>query len=270
MSPTQAQFTKAYSDLPETDKLDCTSSFFETEVKECTFGDNNSDTTVVLFGDSHAAQWLPTIQAIAIDKKWRVITLVKNACSPADIEYVLPTIGRRYVECEQWRAAALRRINEIRPVVVIVASAKSYTRFQHRPVSASTWYTGWVQTLEALNDTGAHILHLRDTPLPGFEVPHCLARAVWQASWRLPSPCNFERDSAIDENLRQLEEQASEQFNHVTYVDLTKYICPSEICKSEREGFVLYRDSHHLTASFARSLAPVLEEMLNKELMKDK
>ena len=45
-------------------------------------------------------------------------------------------------------------------------------------------------------------------------------------------------------------------------VDLTDAICRTDPCPTERDGFVLYRDAHHLTTRFAESLAPLLAEKI--------
>ena len=38
---------------------------------ECVYGALGSDTTIVLFGDSHAAQWFPALDSIAAVRQWR-------------------------------------------------------------------------------------------------------------------------------------------------------------------------------------------------------
>ena len=47
-------------------------------------------------------------------------------------------------------------------------------------------------------------------------------------------------------------------------IDLTSEICPDDRCGVSRSGKVLYMDSHHLTASYASSLAPALAARLRE------
>jgi hypothetical protein len=41
-------------------------------------------------------------------------------------------------------------------------------------------------------------------------------------------------------------------------VDLSAATCPRDPCPVVVDGMLVYRDSHHLTATFAASLAPTL------------
>jgi hypothetical protein len=41
-------------------------------------------------------------------------------------------------------------------------------------------------------------------------------------------------------------------------------ICSAHVCSAERQGQIVFRDRQHLTASFAGSLAPMLEKEMNK------
>jgi hypothetical protein len=46
-------------------------------------------------------------------------------------------------------------------------------------------------------------------------------------------------------------------------VDLSDVICPTKgKCPAVVDGMIVYRDDHHLTATFAASLAPILAERL--------
>ena len=47
-----------------------------------------------------------------------------------------------------------------------------------------------------------------------------------------------------------------------TMIDLTAVICPYVLCPAVHEGMITYRDAHHLTATFAESLADELAPLL--------
>jgi hypothetical protein len=55
-------------------------------LSQCEYGDRNSGTAVVLFGDSHAEHWFPAIESIANDKHWRLLTLLKSSCPAARVQ----------------------------------------------------------------------------------------------------------------------------------------------------------------------------------------
>jgi hypothetical protein len=55
---------------------------------------------------------------------------------------------------------------------------------------------------------------------------------------------------------------AAAKVPNATLVDLTDYLCPRELCPPVIGGTMVWRDSHHLTATYARSLAGPLGQAL--------
>ncbi len=53
----------------------------KSKAKVCTYGDKDSSTKVLLFGDSHAASWLPALDALGKSQHWRILNLTKSALS---------------------------------------------------------------------------------------------------------------------------------------------------------------------------------------------
>jgi hypothetical protein len=45
-------------------------------------------------------------------------------------------------------------------------------------------------------------------------------------------------------------------------LDMNDLICPGGTCSAERQGEVVFRDSQHMTGSFAASLGPALAAKL--------
>jgi peptidoglycan/LPS O-acetylase OafA/YrhL len=266
-SPAQARFTRAGEDRPDVYGQDCFAGFFD-GVKQCTFGAQDSSKTVVLFGDSHAAQWFPALELIAQNEHWRLITFLKSACAPEDVSYVYPAIARRYTECEQWRSSVLEQIKELRPALVFVTGSQLYVRSPPSGtalVSEADYLAGAKRTLKKLDESGTQTLLLRDSPVPGFNVPGCLARSAWHGRWRQPSQCSFDRRGAVDTTVHELEIQAAQEFQRVRYVDLTDYLCDERICSPEKAGVVIYSDANHLSVPFVISFAPTLKNILRSK-----
>jgi peptidoglycan/LPS O-acetylase OafA/YrhL len=258
----QARFIKARQDIPVIYQDQCITLAFDTDVKDCVYGRKDSNKTIVLFGDSYAAHWFPAVNAIAEAEGWRLVPLFKAACAPVDTPYIYPRIGRRYTECEQWRESALKRIEEMRPALVMVAHGALYVGEQPL-VSPPAWLEGAGKTLNALNRSGARIAYLRGTPAPSLDVVGCLARGAWQSPWRRPKPCTFERAPGMNDDVAQ-EERRIVSSSHATYIDMTEYICPGDICEPERDGTIIYQEGGHLTGQFVNSLTPVLRRLLTE------
>ena len=60
-------------DLPQLYADECILDVGVPEPKQCVYGDHNGAVTIVLFGDSHAAQWMPAINQVAIENSWKLI-----------------------------------------------------------------------------------------------------------------------------------------------------------------------------------------------------
>jgi len=126
----QSQFEAATRIGPWRDCLEPTDA---SRFTECVFGDRQSTTNVVLLGDSHAAQWFSAVNSIAVEKRWRLVTLLKGNCQIAALEKT--SDGRlRYARCEAWRGKALARIAALRPAMVVLGEASGWVA-GGRPVS---------------------------------------------------------------------------------------------------------------------------------------
>ena len=109
----------------------------------CVYGELGSDRTMVLFGDSHAAQWFPALLRIALDRHWRLVSLTKSGCTAADATIWTDLLQRAYTECDAWRRAAFARIGALRPALVVVSSTYVY---RLTGVHA-TWQAAWATDL---------------------------------------------------------------------------------------------------------------------------
>ena len=58
----------------------CHVNYGETKSALCTYGSKKAAKTIILYGDSHAAQWFPALEKLAQEKGFRLISLTKSAC----------------------------------------------------------------------------------------------------------------------------------------------------------------------------------------------
>ena len=280
-SAAQARFTQARDDNPVLYADGCHLDYEHVTSPECVFGDPRSATTVVLFGDSHAAHWFPALERIASEERWRLVSLTKSGCPSVDVAIRDLRIGRRYVECETWRHNSLARIQMLRPSLVVLTNAHDYVEpsaadpFDPTADPLNTgaelaiartsadWLAGLQRTLRTLGGFGLQTVVLRDSPWPRFDVPTCLARQAWRP-WLYPDGCRFARGLGIRQDIVQAEDRAVSASRNVSIVDLSSAICRQETCDTTRGDVVMYRDHHHLTARFSTTLAPVLAVQLKR------
>ena len=100
---------KTRSDKPVVYENGCLADFGHASNPECEYGNPGGSTTIVLFGDSHAAQWFPALEAAALRNDWRLIVLAKMGC-PAITVSVTMMDGGDYGGCDLWRYRSIDRI----------------------------------------------------------------------------------------------------------------------------------------------------------------
>jgi len=243
----------------------CDADIFDNTLKECVFGEQGK--SIVLIGDSHASQWFPAVRSFAQDEGMRLITMFKSSCNPSEIVYIHPRMGRRFYECEQWRAKALARINQLHPNLIIMTGVLRIGNSEDgSEVTPSEWNEGLSFSLSKLNESGAHIIYLRDNPHPGFNVLECLAQKEWQKNWRGVSNCTFQKDAGLNEEVKNAEMIIAGK-NNADYLDMNEYICPGEKCEPEIDGVSIYRDSHHLSNEFVINLSTKFKDKV-KDILK--
>jgi hypothetical protein len=141
---------------------------------------------------------------------------------------------------------------------VVGANSSFYDAFVGRDIEAQAqWRRGLEASLDRLGRVSAHVALIRDTPRPDFHVPACLARADMRGGNR-GSACTFPLAASVLPDAVDVELAAARGRPNVAFIDLTDAICASATCQVERDGVVLFHDSQHLTATFARSLADAL------------
>ncbi|WP_084959273.1 acyltransferase family protein [Thermoactinospora rubra] len=211
----------------------------------CLFGGPSKD-RIVLIGDSHAGQWFSAALRIAQRRGWALEVLTKPGCPLPAITVVDPRLGREYRECDAWREHTLRRLEgEPPPRLVLLASLATYA-------GPEATLRGWRTTLARLSRLGTPLVHLRDTPLPGIDVPSCLAA-------RPARQCAFPRERALPQDPLAETRQPG-----MWRLDVTEVLCPGTgpACPAVLDGVVLYRDGSHLTNTLVVRLAPRLERDL--------
>ena len=260
----QARFWAAANDTRPLFDGHCVAPAGVAAVMQCEYGDRQSGTSAVLFGDSHAEHWFPALELIANEKHWHLFTLLKASCPAARVQVYSVTLKRQDVECSSWRESALQRIVQLHPNLVIlsekdglVANHTHPTGLGSHAISAKEWGEGIRSTVSYLDSHGIGTVLIADVPRAGFDVPICLSRAAAH-DWA-PQDCEPKRETALNEDARQAEDAAIIGLANVRLLDFADTLCTGPFCQPVIGGEVVFRDSNHLTSSFARRLAPYLQ-----------
>jgi peptidoglycan/LPS O-acetylase OafA/YrhL len=236
--------------------------------KICDYGLATSDTTVALFGDSHAVQWFPALEAIAIARGWHLISLTKSGCPSVSITVWTDALGRAYTECDRWRTAALDSIAVLRPDLVVLGNFHWHKVMDERKWTGPGWSSPpprlWTRGLQATLDRlprTAGIVFLEDTPNPHFDVPTCLIEQMPHTD-----RCTFPRNSAIAFALLRVEREAARANPRLILGDPADLICGRAVCSTFRNGESMFSDINHLSVRFSASLSGWLSPILDSSL----
>ncbi|KUL41281.1 acyltransferase family protein [Actinoplanes awajinensis] len=259
---------KARKDLPSYYATNCHLQYEETvHPGECVFGDPAGTKAVYLFGDSHAAHWYPAMQAIAVERGWKLVVRTKSACQAASVNNYSGTFKRAYTECVAWRTAVMAEIKQAKPAMVVLSSngwdngglldAKGARIDRGGPAEADAlWAKGWADTFRAIYSKGTKLVMIEDTPWPDEDAPECLAansqhasRCARPVAEAMPFPA---RQALVSQTARKL---------GVTVIPSRNWFC-TDVCPAVVGNLLMWRDNSHITTKYAAMLAPVLEARL--------
>jgi peptidoglycan/LPS O-acetylase OafA/YrhL len=231
----------------------CQQGLSGSEVLSCSFGDLRSSKTIALFGDSHAGRWFPAVEQSAKDLGFRLDTYTKSGCRSEDT--VAAWDDSVNLSCSQWRNAVLGELTAAPPEVIILAS-----HLGPRPVRAAAaqeqeWTEGLLAGFDRL-PSSSRIVMLADSPEFASSPVLCLSTHLTEAR-----ACAMPRSAAFNPSIRAAQFAAAAEYG-ATVLDLSDYFCNDSSCPAVIGRTLVYSDEHHLTATFSRSLAPVLREKL--------
>lgn len=236
----------------------CHTSFSSTMQKDCVFGNKNGTIVVGLYGDSHAAEWFPTIEKVAIKRGWKLITYTKRGCPPAEIPTFSKVLGHNYKECEPWRKNVLKKMVSDKVQVVLVANFDRLLSATNKlPVWEKEWRAGLQGTIDTLKSRKIVPILVQDTPYPGQDIPTCLS-----ANLSNVSQCSPVRSNAIRGEIHQVRKDLA-LANDVQLLETTDWFCTATVCPAVVGNLLVYRDDNHITAAYAKFLAPLLDAALN-------
>jgi peptidoglycan/LPS O-acetylase OafA/YrhL len=252
-------------DLPALYKDGCHQEESGSAATPCSFGAADSAFTVAVIGDSHAAQWTPALEAIAPLRKWRILTYTKSSCPLANVQVPASGSERPYDSCTDWNANVLKAVTRGRRPNLVITSSSNYLvlsdgRLLSPSASANSLVTGFRATWSILTAAGIPVVVLRDTPNVGIDMADCIS-----AHGKELTKCAVARERSLS-GAGPIQIEAAAGMKKVHVIDLDDAICPTDKCAAVIGGVIVYRDSNHLTATYAQSLAPRLNTALSEAL----
>ena len=216
----------------------------------CSYGQGNVQ--IALVGNSHAGHWLPTLQVLAKRHGWTITTFLASRCNATDATLELWGGTQGCLDYGRWALDATRG----RRFDLVVTSERQSVDTEEGATTREAAYAGYRSYLKRWSAGGTRILILRDTPFPGRTlgaVPDCLA-----SHRNHQGACDGTPDAwrSIDPLVDAAEDLA---LSGVTTIDTTRFFCTATRCPAVIGTAVVYFDGSHMTATYARTIAPFLE-----------
>ncbi|WP_088289003.1 acyltransferase family protein [Kineosporia sp. A_224] len=235
----------------------------------CTYGDG--PVKVALVGNSHAGQWLPALQRLAEKNDWTITTYLISYCTVSRVPLRLATAEQER-NCARYADWVLTQTSGSAYDLVVTSERQSaQVRGQDWPGTLRAATAAYTDYLRQWADSGATVVVLQDQVVPDDEtrrVPECLARNdldVDACSWpaRPPVPTDPDAPRFMDPLY-----DAARALDHprVRWVDTHDLLCPDGTCRPVVGGVVTLFDGSHYTATYAATMAPVLDERIRRAL----
>jgi peptidoglycan/LPS O-acetylase OafA/YrhL len=214
--------------------------------------DGGTSTRVALVGDSHAAQWEPALEQIALHQHWSLSVYTKSGCPLSDLPPA--TAAARFGDaCAAWNADVQQQVAAEHFSLVFVSGLSGQ---KYAAPAGQTAVSGLEASWRRITSTGAQVVALRDNPNPSksgvSDIPTCVAA---HADYRL---CATPAELALQVD-PQVEASAH---TGVKLLDLSRYFCLDGRCPAVIGHVIVYRGQQHVTATYMRTLAPFLEDEL--------
>jgi hypothetical protein len=244
----------APNDTPVSYSNGCHTFQGSARIHPCVFGDPHGGKTVVIFGDSHALQWVPGLTRAAKVHHWRLVSITKSGCPSVDVRFRSRAFPNDAVPCREWRQRSIKWLGSHVPDLIIIANSRGYTTVDaqgHTIPRDPAWGAGLARTLSAL-PAAAHLLVLGDTPHLTIDPPRCLAAHPHDIS-----ACETTRGKSENHKHDNVESATASQ-NGASFVSLNALVCSYDPCPVLAGNVVMWRNTSHLTATWVTKLWPSL------------
>jgi len=249
--PMRPTVLEASDDLPVSTRDGCISDFKNGNVINCTYGDPGARRTIALAGGSHAEHWLTALDTLGKRHHFKVVTYLKMGCA-LSTEKVPLIMGNNapYPQCYTWVGKAMAALVADHPDYVFTTSTRPWN-IKPGDVMPGTYVGIW----KTFADNGIPVLAMRDTPWlvedgKPFIPADCLADGGDAVS------CGRKRSEVLADHNPTLD--FVRRFPGLKPLDMSDAVCRPDRCRAVEGNVLVYRDSHHFTATYMRSMTDEL------------
>ncbi len=242
----------------------CQAKAAGTDVVSCDLGVDASQAseTVAVVGDSHATAWFPALEALAKDRGWRIKTYTKSSCPVTAAVRILASekTDSNQRDCLAWGQKVARELAVDKNVGIIFTASYS-TAFSFESPGNKSFKDpatdGFTEVWRKWLTAGKQVVVFDDVPrTTGEDVPTCLARQKDALA------CAITVDKAIPSNTAITNAAKAMSSEGVKRIVLRNQFCDDRLCYPAVGSIIVYRDFSHISAEYARALAPYIATQL--------
>ncbi|MFC5577120.1 acyltransferase family protein [Lysobacter niabensis] len=235
----------------------CIQNIQGVDVKTCVFGKDTARYKIAVVGDSHAVHWFPAFEEIARHSDVQVVGISKTSCITAGLPLQHLKLKGDYPQCTEWTNNVIAYLNSRHFDYVILSQSPKHRLYgmqaEGPSASASRLAAGMRKVWSGLA-RGPKVLVLRSTPWQPTLVRECAA----SRGLEFPGCTGTEKTVLSYDVMSRFAQLA-----HYPLIDFTDLFCRDGRCPAVIGNVFVYRDAHHITATYARTLAPMLAERLS-------
>ena len=227
----------------------------------CHYGDPNGSKTIVLYGDSHASAWIPTLDVIAqhLHEKLEVFAFAGCATSlvtaTSSGTFSNPT---HKDSCNAWHGAVGAAARALKPSTVIVTAGIGYSTSS--TATTTQWVSGMNKVFAQMTAGLGPVtkVYLGTTPLMPSKVPSCVAIHATSLS-----ACSLHYGASSYYGNLLARDTLVAKGSGSTLVTTTSLFCSNGICPSVVASTLVYVDEDHITTAYALKLVPAVQSLLS-------
>jgi len=234
--------------VPSTYSNGCHLPQTEFKLRPCYSKQTPNQATIYLVGDSHAAQWIPGIEAVNTSDSLNFRFLTKSSCPfvPLNLDS----------NCDRWLENVIKDIRKTRPEGIVISNLTNgqYLNF-YSPENYSKFWLSRFELLLKRIPSRSKILLIEDTPYSSFDTSQCLLS-------QNQSDCRFQfRPSPLTTQIRDFAIR-----NKITYISFKDRLCPTSECLPGDSLINYYRDEHHISVSTSKRFGPYLMSQIKRTI----
>jgi hypothetical protein len=232
--------------------------------------------TVVIWGDSHAWQYVPALQAAARARHANLVGFFMGGCPPVKVPLQAPPGGYETI-CEKHNALAMKFVRKLeagpKDVRVVLGSSWAGYRRADREIKAGAGeeyygYTDWVKQMVELFMSSAPPLFPAlgrlgvDVDIIGqtATVPRTTATCPTGED---PYTCDLPRNRAVYDEYKTrkwLRGLMAKLAGRPRLIEVNNAFCDKTVCHGMVDGVHTFYDDLHLSATKVRQLRPYFRD----------